>query len=193
MCQSDLITSDTSGLGVFAFPCQWCLRDEIIRTSVFSPPQFEQDLSLSRIEARRLFARRNDVDLEFFDTADGFSYRPRKHWCFLAEIVNIEDFLRLSLTVKDRAGQTTRLMFYNDSRGQEMSPSQLHQGYTLAVLYAEQHGFLDCSVGVRHQDPKYLKVRPASIKPALPLTPCSGFSNRLGGVAQAERSCQEAY
>lgn len=135
----------------------------------------------------------NDVDLEFFDTADGFSYRPRKHWCFLAEIVDIEDFLRLGLTVKDRAGRTTRILFYTDSRGREMSPSQLRQGYTVAVLYAEQHGFLDLSVGIRHEDPKYLKVRPTSIKSTLPLTPCSDYSNRLGGAAQAERSRQEAY
>jgi hypothetical protein len=109
----------------------------------------------------------NDVDLEYVDTTDGFNYGPRKHWCFLAEIVNVQTFLRLILTVKDRAGQITRLMFYTPSRGGEVPPSQLRPGYTVAVLYAEQHAFLDMSVGIRHEKPTALKVKPDGLRPSL--------------------------
>ncbi|ELR04589.1 hypothetical protein GMDG_06871 [Pseudogymnoascus destructans 20631-21] len=30
----------------------------------------------------------NDVDLEFYASSDGFTYRPHRHWLFLAEIVD---------------------------------------------------------------------------------------------------------
>lgn len=106
------------------------------------------------------------LDLEFFESEDGYSYHPRKHWCFLAEIVAIDDFLRLKFLVKDKAGERTQVIFYTDSRGRELDTSLLREGFTVAILYPEQHGFLDMSVGIRHEQPRLLKV---------------GFSPRLPG------------
>lgn len=105
----------------------------------------------------------NDVDLEFYESTDGFSYRPRKHWCFLAEIVEIESFLRLRLTVKNRGtghddDTPVVVAFYTPGRGRELDPSCVRKGFTLAVLYAEQHGFLDMTTGIRLEDPTALKV-----------------------------------
>ena len=34
--------------------------------------------------------RDDDINLTFYNTVDGFNYMPRKHWCFLAEIIDIE-------------------------------------------------------------------------------------------------------
>lgn len=126
--------------------------------------------------------------MDFFDTADGFNYRPFKHWCFLAEIVDVGTFLRLRLEVKDRAGQISPLCFYTDDRGEEVPASRLRRGYTVAVLYAKKHGFLDMSVGIRHEEPKFLKVKQTSSEPVLPLTPGLDLPNRTEGAARAQRS-----
>jgi hypothetical protein len=94
----------------------------------------------------------NNVSLEFYESADGSSYRPRKHWCFLAEIIDVEKFLRLRLIVKDKSGRIVPIAFYTDDRGLELDPLYAQEGFTVAILYAEQHGFLDLSVGIRHED-----------------------------------------
>lgn len=100
----------------------------------------------------------NDIDLEYWESLDGFMYHPRKHWCFLAEITDIDTFLRLRLIVKDKAGHKVPVSFHTDGRGTELSPSGVREGYTVAFLYAEQHGFMDLTVGIRHENPKALKV-----------------------------------
>jgi hypothetical protein len=81
--------------------------------------------------------RENGLDLDFYESTDGFSYRPRTHWGFLAEIVEIEQFMRLTLFVKDKTGQQIRVAFYTDHRGDELDPLCLEKGYTVAVLYGE--------------------------------------------------------
>jgi SET domain len=101
----------------------------------------------------------NDIDLEFYESADGFSYRPRKHWCFLTEIIDVEKFLRLRLIVKDKSDRIVPIAFYTDNRGLELDQSYAQKGFTVAILYAEQHGFLDLSVGIRHENPTAIKVK----------------------------------
>jgi hypothetical protein len=65
------------------------------------------------------------------------SYRPRKHWCFLAEIIDVEKFLRLRLIVKDKSGRTVPIAFYTDDRGLELDPSYAQEGFIVAILYAK--------------------------------------------------------
>ncbi|KAM5341757.1 hypothetical protein ACJ41O_014788 [Fusarium nematophilum] len=100
----------------------------------------------------------NDVDLVFYDTVDGCTYKPRKHWCFLAEIIDVDAFLRLRLTVRDKAGDTATVAFYTDGRGMEFF-TQLQQGNTVAILYAERHGFLDLTAGIRQEEEQGIKAR----------------------------------
>lgn len=106
----------------------------------------------------------NDISLEFYESTDGFSYRPRKHWCFLAEIIDVENFMRLRLIVKDKAGRKVPIAFYTESRGLEVDPSYIQEGFTVAILYAEQHGFLDLSVGIRHENPTAIKVKSPELR-----------------------------
>ncbi|KAJ9130675.1 hypothetical protein NKR23_g12079 [Pleurostoma richardsiae] len=94
----------------------------------------------------------DDINMRFYDTADGFNYTPRKHWCFLAEIVDIEQFIRVKLIVRDVAGATVPVAFHTDDRGTEFAHSQLRPGYTIAILYAHQHGFLDFTTGIRQEE-----------------------------------------
>jgi len=100
------------------------------------------------------------INLTFYDAVDGFSYLPQKHWCFLAEIVAVEQFFRVKLIVRDKAGATMPVAFYTDGRGTEFAPSQLQPGNTVAILYAHRHGFLDLTTGIRQEECSGIKVRP---------------------------------
>lgn len=82
----------------------------------------------------------NDLDLDYFEAEDGYTYRPRKHWCFLAEIVDTGALLRLELGVRDKADRRTRVLFYTDQRGMELDPSLVREGFTVAILYRKHTG-----------------------------------------------------
>ncbi|KAF5592021.1 SET domain protein [Fusarium subglutinans] len=99
-----------------------------------------------------------DVDDNFFKTRDGVNYQPRRHWCFLAEITDYLTIVRLQMEVKDVADKKTQVFFYTGGRGSEIAPSQLCKGYTIAILYAQQHAFAFSEPGIRHEDPTLVKV-----------------------------------
>ncbi|KAI0376802.1 hypothetical protein F5Y04DRAFT_265781 [Hypomontagnella monticulosa] len=129
----------------------------------------------------------NDLSLEFYQSADGFSFRPRKHWCFLAEITDVERFLRLRLIVQDKDHQKIPIAFHTDDRGLEMDPSSLQEGFTVAVLYAEQHGFLDMSIGIRLENPTGIKIFPISLNDLFIL---SDKMQRYATIEKGMRTCQ---
>ncbi|KAL1967443.1 hypothetical protein VTN77DRAFT_3228 [Rasamsonia byssochlamydoides] len=112
----------------------------------------------------------HNIDVDFYDTADGTFYRPTRHWCFLAEIVDIQFFVRLMLIVRDRAGYRVPIHFYTDERGSDFltrccaSNQQLQPqpGYTVAILYAHRYRFWDFSVGIRQEQVDSIKVRLSS-------------------------------
>ncbi|KPM46529.1 hypothetical protein AK830_g110 [Neonectria ditissima] len=99
----------------------------------------------------------NDVDEDFFHSSDGFSYRPRRHWCFLAEIVDFQSLVRLHMNVKDVAGNTVLLSFHTEQRGSEIEPYRICEGYTVAILYAQQHAFMFSEPGIRVEASKLIK------------------------------------
>ncbi|WZH45890.1 SET domain-containing protein [Fusarium acuminatum] len=98
------------------------------------------------------------IDDGFFESRDGVNYRPRRHWCLLAEIVDFAKLVRLQMEIKDATGKTIPLFFYTDGRGSEIAPSQICKGYTIAVLYAQQHAFAFSEPGIRHEDPTLVKA-----------------------------------
>jgi hypothetical protein len=101
----------------------------------------------------------NDVSPEFYASSDGFTYRPRRHWLFLAEIVDFGTLVRLQMGIKDIDGRTIPLFFYTDGRGSELAPAQVRKGYTAAILYAQRHTFMTSERGIRHDQPTNIKVR----------------------------------
>jgi hypothetical protein len=100
----------------------------------------------------------NDVDPEFYKRSNIGTYRPRRHWCFLGEIVDFTILLRLQMEIKDVDSTTIPLYFYTDGRGSELVPAQVQKGYTVAILYAERHAFMSFELGIRHEDPQMIKV-----------------------------------
>ena len=101
---------------------------------------------------------KNDVDLDFYESSDMVTYRPRRHWCFLGEIVDFATLLRLQMEIKDVDGREIPLYFYTDGRGSELAPAQVQRGYTVAILYAQRHTFMFGEPGIRHEDPRMIKV-----------------------------------
>lgn len=94
----------------------------------------------------------------FVDLPCRGTLQPRRHWCFLAEIVNTLMLARLSMDIKDVDGKTVPLFFYTDDRGRELA-SNAHKGYTVAILYAQSHRFKFDEPGIRHEEPQLMKVR----------------------------------
>ncbi|KAL8668533.1 MAG: hypothetical protein Q9168_006837 [Polycauliona sp. 1 TL-2023] len=99
-----------------------------------------------------------DPDPKFFDSSDGITNRPRRHWCFFGEITEFLMFARLQMSIKDVNGRDSPLFFYTDGRGREVAPALIQKGYTVAVLYATQHAFIYDKPGIRHEDPSMIKV-----------------------------------
>jgi hypothetical protein len=100
----------------------------------------------------------NDIDPEFYASVDGITYRPRRHWLFLAEIVDFGSMLRLQMDIKDVDGTTVPLFFYTEGRGMELEPSLIEKGHTIAILYAQFHAFAFSPPGIRLEEPTHIKV-----------------------------------
>ena len=60
--------------------------------------------------------------------------------------------------IKDVNGRRIPLYFHTDDRGRELAPTQVQKGYTVAILYAQRHAFAFDEPGIRHEDPRMIKV-----------------------------------
>lgn len=125
----------------------------------------------------------NHVDLDFYESSGGNTHRPRRHWCFLGEIVDFATLLRLQMEVKDVDGKEIPLYFYTGGRGGELAPAEVRKGYTVAVLYAQRHVFVYGEPGIRHEDPRRIKIFPLSLHDLLALNDqVQRFSMELDGI-----------
>jgi hypothetical protein len=100
----------------------------------------------------------NEVDPDFYENRDMVTYRPRRHWCFLGEILDYTALHHLEIEIKDVDGRKIPLHFYTDGRGSELASAQLRSGYTVAILYAKRHVFTFGGPGIRHENSRMIKV-----------------------------------
>ncbi|CZR64408.1 uncharacterized protein PAC_14306 [Phialocephala subalpina] len=125
----------------------------------------------------------NGVDPEFYENSDTGPYRPRHHWCFLGEIVDFATLHHLEMEIMDVDDGKIPLHFYTDGRGSELAPAQVQRGYTVAVLYATRHVFKFGEPGIRHEDPRMIKIFPLSLHKLLVLNDqVQQFSTELDGI-----------
>ncbi|KAG2089452.1 uncharacterized protein F5147DRAFT_39981 [Suillus discolor] len=106
-----------------------------------------------------------ELNLKYHD-ACLFKFKPKKHWCFLGEIVDSVGLERVTLRVKDKDGQIGTIRLYTDDGGKALDP-RIEKGHTVAVLYGEQHCFTDMSVGIRVEDASNIKIIPCSLEQLL--------------------------
>ncbi|KAL5400700.1 hypothetical protein PMIN03_012148 [Paraphaeosphaeria minitans] len=111
----------------------------------------------------------NDADLDYYELKDGFFLFPKRHWCLVAEIVEIEFFIRLRLWVKDRTGHEFPVLFYIEDDQCWLDPTRFRKGQTIAILYAEQHYFFDTTVGIRQENTSTIEVFDMSPKAIISL------------------------
>ncbi|KAG8528324.1 uncharacterized protein KY384_007242 [Bacidia gigantensis] len=102
------------------------------------------------------------IDFQHYKTSDGSNFTPSRHWCLLAEIAQVEFFVRLRLTLRDKSGHHFPLAFYGEDT-ENVNPADYRVGYTVAILYPQQHGFLDMTVGIRQEYMKSIQVIPLSL------------------------------
>lgn len=100
----------------------------------------------------------NETSLSFYDSGNKSIQRPRRHWMFLAEIVEFTMSARLEMTVKDVYGKSVPLFFHTHMSGSELEPSQVQKRHTVAILYAQRHRFMFSEPGIRHEVPTNMKV-----------------------------------
>jgi hypothetical protein len=105
----------------------------------------------------------NDIDpLYYAPNPQTGIYTPTRHWAFLAEIVDFTTFIRLQVNVKDNSGLVLPVWIHTDDRGKGLA-QQCQQGSTLVVTYAEQHYFMDGSVGIKLEEDFSFHVLPHSM------------------------------
>ncbi|KAI9570129.1 hypothetical protein HD554DRAFT_2019081 [Boletus coccyginus] len=94
------------------------------------------------------------------------STKPRKHWCFLGQVVSSNVGVRLTLQVEDKKGHKTLVAFYTDDRGASFQ-AQCTPGSTIAVLYATQHIFPFSGSGLRLEEGAHVMVFPHTLEAML--------------------------
>ena len=99
----------------------------------------------------------NDIAFDFY-TPIVHILRPKRHWCLLAEITDVEHFIRMRLVTKDKSGEEFPIAFYLDEGGAGLDWTRFQVGRTIAILYPHQHGFLDLTVGIRQEAASCVKV-----------------------------------
>ncbi|KAF5381140.1 hypothetical protein D9757_009435 [Collybiopsis confluens] len=130
-----------------------------LRADIFFPP-------LSGLPNDNNFV---DSDLDYytvlFDTLPP-TIKPRRHWCFLAEIVELTEWpTRPMFQAKDITGATFLVSFHYADRA--LFSEVVKRGVigsTICVMYASFHHFFDGQTGLRLEDPKTVKILPLGIE-----------------------------
>jgi hypothetical protein len=101
----------------------------------------------------------NHANTELDANGETHSDRPRRHWLFLAEIVDFTAEARLEMEVKDVLGTKVQLLVCPDEYDGELAPSQVQKGYTIAILYAQRHKNQVLGPKIRNEKPTQVKVQ----------------------------------
>ncbi|KAF8197116.1 hypothetical protein BJ912DRAFT_1140725 [Pholiota molesta] len=109
----------------------------------------------------------NDLDLRYYEDPyeAGGVVGPIKHWCLLAEIVEVIPYMRPMFRVKDKANNEFLVACYFDTH-LKMPPiweKRCKKGGVIAILYATSHYFMDGQNGVRVEEMEYVKFLPCSL------------------------------
>jgi hypothetical protein len=76
----------------------------------------------------------NYPNIDYYTLKNGYILTPTRHWCLLAEIIEVDYFFRLRLLVKDRSGKEFPLSFYIEDDTRWLDMSRLQKGRTVAII-----------------------------------------------------------
>ncbi|TWU70611.1 hypothetical protein ED733_001284 [Metarhizium rileyi] len=105
----------------------------------------------------------------FFGGSIAAASPPQQHWCFVGEILGSIMLHHLELVTRGIGGFEVALHFYTDRLGHELAPARYQKGYTVVLLYAKHYKFKFDVDGIRHEDPRMIKIFPLSLDKFLAL------------------------
>lgn len=118
------------------------------------------------VRLRKCFPYFKDLPHE---TKLDYNYHGKKlHWLLLAEVVADISLVRPGFVLRDKSGATFSIHFYPERTEQLTNfAKKIKKGSTLAILYAENHQFMDGQVGIRVEDLRNVKLIRAPLKEIL--------------------------
>ncbi|EIM84880.1 uncharacterized protein STEHIDRAFT_112413 [Stereum hirsutum FP-91666 SS1] len=120
----------------------------------------------------RSLPHENDLDEEYYamDESSG-TFRPSFHWAFLGEITHDTSLFigdRPRYLVKDKVGNRHPIHFHLDSLDDmffDMNERKDYKvGRTICVYYANQHNFVDGTIGLRIESTESVKIIRCSLE-----------------------------
>ncbi|TGO51582.1 hypothetical protein BCON_0158g00080 [Botryotinia convoluta] len=114
----------------------WLWRREGLQNSQIYFEIPSSFLSNSIFPAFLELPHREQTSLEFYENVGKSNYRPRRHWCFLGEILEFE-ISDLAILVKDIDDTNVELLLETNARG--IFP-RLRVAHTVAILFAQRDG-----------------------------------------------------
>jgi hypothetical protein len=92
-----------------------------------------------------------------------------KHWCFLAEIVDVSSFFRPRVLVRTDGGEELIVHFHHEASEEPTTFEwrDLEKGSTLALMYSYRKRMRDMSEGIRHEHLDSVFVFRASLEKLL--------------------------
>ncbi|KAM0322586.1 hypothetical protein ACHAQA_009434 [Verticillium albo-atrum] len=90
----------------------------------------------------------------------------RAHWMLLGEVVEpkfTSHCTHVKMVLRDKAGTQFPLTYYVEIAAQGLVPKQLQRGWTVVVMYAEQHKLKSKEMGVVVNKPRFFKIFPVGL------------------------------
>eukprot|EP00397_Hematodinium_sp_SG-2012_P012407 GEMP01012576.1.p1 GENE.GEMP01012576.1~~GEMP01012576.1.p1 ORF type:complete len:599 (+),score=98.08 GEMP01012576.1:54-1850(+) len=110
----------------------------------------------------------NEVRFDYYTEHRGSRLLPSRHWCLVGEVEHVVYGIRWRVQIKTRFGERVIVHFHLDLEDEESKKprffgwSDIKQGTTLCILYAQVHDFLDMTQGIRQEYDSGVMVFPAS-------------------------------
>jgi hypothetical protein len=108
-----------------------------------------------------MLPKEDKLDEEFYAQSKDGSRFPRRHWCFLAQVVSTEKSDLSRIFAMDGKGKDIGIAF--STNDESFDSASVQPGNTIAILYAHQHQFPDLTLGIRLETLSTVKIIPATL------------------------------
>lgn len=101
----------------------------------------------------------DEVETDYVEYGDSMERRPRRHWCFFAEVHQVNKSAgHLDVVAVDAVGVPGFLILDASCKSGQAISSRIRKGHTIAVLYAKQHSMYGGRNAILVQNPRAVKV-----------------------------------
>lgn len=140
----------------------WVWRREGLQDSRLFSDRPNSFLGYSMFPAFNDLPHEREANPDFYEEVGTSTCQPRRHWCFLGEIVEFQPRRPREILIEDIDGTNVELTLDNDARDKSPPLPQLRKGHTVAVLYAQRCGD-DSEPEISLQNAALLQILPISL------------------------------